>query len=253
MQLAGRSWSHGLLDNDTIKELLARSEIGARDKLLICLAQEPPGPRKPSDIRDFAFSLGLRDAKKWNVSAYLSRAKGLCINTSAGWELTAEGKNRVAEVAGPLLPPVTILVLSALRKQLTTINGDATRAFVEESIKALEARLYRSAIVLSWVGAVSVLYDHVVAAHLPTFNAEQKRRDPKWRDAKNADGLARMGEYDFLQVAAALSIIGKNVKDELETCLKLRNGCGHPNSLEVGEHRTAAHIETLLQNVFAKF
>lgn len=242
-----------MLDNDTIKELLARSDIGARDKLLICLAQEPLGPHRPTDVRDFAFGMGLREAKKWNVSAYLARAKGLCINTNLGWELSTEGKKRMAEVAGPVLPSVTILVLSALRKQLPAISSDATRAFVEESIKALEAKLYRSAIVLSWVGAVAVLYDNVVAAHLTAFNAEAKRRDPKWREAKNADGLARMGEYDFLQLSAALSIIGKNVKDELETCLKLRNGCGHPNSLEVGEHKAAAHIETLLQNVYAKF
>jgi len=47
--------------------------------------------------------------------------------------------------------------------------------------------------------------------------------------------------------------MGKNVKTELEGCLKLRNGCGHPNSLVVGENKVSAHIETLMQNVFAKF
>jgi hypothetical protein len=41
-----------------------------------------------------------------------------------------------------------------------------------------------------------------------------------------------MGEHDFLDVLAALSIIGKNVKDELQKALKLRNGCGHPTALE---------------------
>jgi hypothetical protein len=62
-----------------------------------------------------------------------------------------------------------------------------------------------------------------------------------------------MKEYDFLQVLAAISVIGKSVKDELEVCLKLRNGCGHPNSLLVGEHKASAHIETLIQNVFARY
>ena len=62
-----------------------------------------------------------------------------------------------------------------------------------------------------------------------------------------------MKEYDFLQVLAALSIIGKNVKDELEQCLKLRNSCGHPNSLKIGEHKVASHIEILILNVYSKY
>ena len=45
-------------------------------------------------------------------------------------------------------------------------------------------------------------------------------------------------------------MIGKNVKDELESCLKLRNACGHPNSLKIGEHRVASHIESLILNVY---
>jgi len=39
----------------------------------------------------------------------------------------------------------------------------------------------------------------------------------------------------------------------LKTCLDLRNGCGHPNSLKVSVNKSAAHIETLLQNIFEKF
>ncbi|MNR54217.1 hypothetical protein D3C85_1743630 [compost metagenome] len=62
-----------------------------------------------------------------------------------------------------------------------------------------------------------------------------------------------MKEFDFLQILPAIGVLGKNVKDELEVCLKLRNGCGHPNSLVVGEHKASAHVETLIQNVFAKF
>jgi hypothetical protein len=79
------------------------------------------------------------------------------------------------------------------------------------------------------------------------------RRDTKWRAAKTVDDLSRMKEFDFLQVISSISIIGKNVKDELEVCLRLRNGCGHPNSLVVGEHKASAHIETLMQNVYQKF
>jgi hypothetical protein len=62
-----------------------------------------------------------------------------------------------------------------------------------------------------------------------------------------------MKEHEFLQILNAISAIGKSVKDELEGCLKLRNGCGHPNSLQIGEARVSAHIETLMLNVFSVF
>ena len=51
----------------------------------------------------------------------------------------------------------------------------------------------------------------------------------------------------------AISVLGKSVKTELEGCLKLRNGCGHPNSLRISENRVAAHLEILVLNVFVPF
>lgn len=242
-----------MLDQETIKELLAQPDVAARSKLMVCLAEEPLTPKITKEVRDLAVSLGLRAAKNWNVSAYLSKAKGLVVRSAVGWELTAAGKKHVADIVGPFLPSVTTLVVSGLRKQLPSIQKNTTRSFVEEAIKCLEAKLYRSAIVLSWVGGIGVLYDFVVSSHLASFNAEAVKRDPKWKTATTPDDLARMKEYEFLQILAAISILGKSVKDELEVCLKLRNGCGHPNSLVVGEHKASAHVETLIQNVFSKF
>lgn len=242
-----------MFDEEALKELLARADLSNRDKLLLSLALDPLVPRKVDDIREVAVACGLRAASKWNVSSYLSKAKTLAIRTTSGWELTASGKAHVASVAGHLLPSVSVLVVSGLRKQLPSILNDATRNFVDEAVKCLEAKLYRSAIVTCWVGAIAVLYDAVIASHLSAFNAEAEKRDSKWRLAKTADDFSKMKEFDFLQILPAISVIGKNVKDELEVCLKLRNGCGHPNSLVVGEHKASAHVETLIQNVFAKF
>lgn len=242
-----------MFEREHLKELLARSDFLKKDKILICLAVDPISARKVNEISSIALEAGLREVLKWNVSRYLSQATSLAIRTPQGWELTAAGKTYIASIVGPLLPAVTVLVVSALRKQLPSIMSDDTRKFVEEAVHCLEAQLYRAAIVTSWVGAVAVLYDAVVSSHLSSFNAEAIKRDSKWRVAKGSDDLARMKEFDFLQILPAIGLLGKNVKDELEVCLKLRNGCGHPNSLVVGEHKASAHVETLIQNVFAKF
>ena len=113
--------------------------------------------------------------------------------------------------------------------------------------------MYRASVVLSWVGAVSLLYDYVISNKLKEFNDEALKRDPKWKIANTQEDLSRLKEYEFLQILVSISALGKSVKDELENCLKLRNGCGHPNSLRIGESRVAAHIETLMLNVFAKY
>ncbi|PVV16014.1 MAG: hypothetical protein B6D82_02070 [gamma proteobacterium symbiont of Ctena orbiculata] len=141
----------------------------------------------------------------------------------------------------------------ALRAHLPQITNAETRSFVEEAICCFEGRQFRGAVVLSWVGAVSLLQEYVVANRLSDFNAEAVRRNPKWKSAKTGDDFGLMKEDDFLDVLQAISLLGKNVKQELKKGLVLRNGCGHPNSMRLAEHKVAAHIEDLMLNVFAKF
>src|SRR5438105_2235820 len=106
---------------------------------------------------------------------------------------------------------------------------------------------------MSLLAAVYVLKNEIYQNHLGAFNAEARRGDAKWKDAKTTDDLGLMKEAEFLDRIAALSIIGKNVKEELQKCLKLRNACGHPNSLKIGPNVVANHLEILLLNVFNRF
>ena len=61
-----------------------------------------------------------------------------------------------------------------------------------------------------------------------------------------------MKERDFLDVLEAIGSIGKNVKQTLQNqCLSLRNACGHPTSLKISENNVAAHLDTLVLNVYS--
>jgi hypothetical protein len=242
-----------LLEQASLKDFLHQSELSNTDRLLLCLGIQVGSPKTIAEITNIAKSAGLTKAKNWNISSYLSKSKGLAIRTDSGWELTSEGKKRVAILTGSLTTAPIPQVASTLRSHLSKIINTDTAAFLDEAIRCYEAKLYRAAVVLSWVGALSALYDHVIAHKITEFNSEASRRDATWRTAKKKDDLARMKEHDFLQVLNAISVIGKNVKDELEGCLKFRNGCGHPNSLQIGEARVSAHIETLILNVFSTF
>ncbi|MBS0381748.1 MAG: hypothetical protein JSR56_04875 [Proteobacteria bacterium] len=221
-----------------------------KEQVLLCLAAEPMSPRSVAELRSISVRAGLRASKKWNLSAVLATLGGFALRSGAGWELTDSGKAEVARLTSATFTP---LPTSTLRKLLPKIGSAGVVAFVQEAIESIEAHHYRAAVVLSWAGAVALLYDHVVAHELTTFNAEAVRRDAKWRVAKSSDDLSRMKEYDFLQILESISVTGKNVKVELENCLKLRNGCAHPNSLKIAEHRVNAHLETLVLNVYTMF
>lgn len=239
-----------MLKSDELKVWLHK-DLTKLDKVLLVLATQNE-PIAVAKINELAEAAGFRTMRKWNVSAILSASKGKAIRT-AGWELTDAGKMHLRDLGVSSISPAAMQVAVDLRKHLVDINDQQTRDFVEEAIKCHEAELYRSAIVMSWLGAVDVLQKHVHRHHLAAFNTEASRVNNKWKPAKSQDDIGKMSEGDFLDRIEALSIIGKNVKAQLKTCLDLRNGCGHPNSLKVSVNKSAAHIETLLQNVFEKF
>ncbi|MBY5779739.1 hypothetical protein HFN59_21955 [Rhizobium leguminosarum] len=240
-----------MLSEALLKDWLHR-DLPTLDKLLIAIASFDK-PCSVADLRVRTHAAGLRLPTKMNISAILGRSKGTAIRVPAGWELTGAGRIHLTNLGVSSLSPAAMQVATDIRAHLAKITNESTRLFVEESIKCYEAGLYRSAIVMSWIAAVDVLYRDVAANHLAKFNVEASRVNARWKDAVNEDGLARMGEADFLDRIAAIGIIGKNAKNELVQALNLRNGCGHPNSLKVGPNMVARHIETLLLNVFERF
>lgn len=241
-----------MLNETELKSWLHRSELSQRDKLLLVLAAADR-PCQVREIIDRAKSVGLKITSRWNPSSTLARSKGLAINTPIGWEITEAGKLHLRNLGVTKISPAAAQVAVDLRTHLPKIGDGDTRAFVEDAIKCYELELHRAAAVMSWLAAVHVLYRHVIRTHLAAFNAEAVRVDGKWKAAKTIDDLGRMKEYEFLERIAAISVIGKNVKDELQARLKFRNACGHPNSMKIGPNAVANHIELLMLNVFDVF
>lgn len=242
-----------MLEAKALKQLLHHQDFSRLEKLLFCLAVDADSPKSVKQVRGLATEAGLTAAKKWNVSGILASSKGLAIRTSGGWELSPQGRAQVGALGGSLVVSPATHVAASLRRHLKSISNPDVEAFLTEAIGCYEHDFYRAAVVLSWVGAISLLQEFVVQNHLKQFNAEAKRRNPKWKDVKNRDGLSRIKEYDFLQILEAISVFGKGAKQELEKRLQLRNSCGHPDTLKIGENAVAAHIEVLILNVFAKF
>jgi hypothetical protein len=248
----GQRWRRFLLKANDLKGWLHRSDLTQLDKLLLILGTFNE-PCQVKELKNRAREGGLKITDRWNPSASLGRCKGLAINTPAGWELTEAGRTHIRKLGVTNIAASAAQVRHDLRAELTNIENSDTRAFVEEAIKCFESELFRSAVVMSWLAAISVLYNHVQTYRLDEFNNEASKVDAKWKPAKTTDDLGRMKESDFLDRITAISIIGKNVRQQLGSCLTLRNSCGHPNSLKLGANTVAHHIEILLLNVYKVF
>ena len=243
-----------MLTIEQLKQTVHRPGITKTDTALLCVAAAGGKAAPTASVRKIAIEVGVKGAKTINFSAHLSSAEDKVFAAPTGWELTEVGRKHVAGLAAAVLSasPAAVEAL-ALRSLLPKLKNDDAKVFLTEAIVCAEQSLFRAAVVLSWVGAMALLHDAAIAKHLPAINAEALRRDAKWKAAKIADDLGRMKEATFLEIAEAISMFGKNVKQELEGCLKLRNGCGHPNSLKIGANKVAAHLEILALNVYATF
>ncbi|MCH8824170.1 MAG: hypothetical protein IH984_11765 [Planctomycetes bacterium] len=244
-----------MLTSDQLKQVVHFDNRSQRDCILIILAVDVTVAKDITTIREIGACAGVRKVKSWNISDILAKAVGLAIKTYEGWELTDQGQQYIQSLIHATDLNVVITNASqSLRQHLKLVTKPKSAVFIEEAIVCFEARQYRAAVILSWVGAISILHHEVFNNHLTKFNAEALRRDKKARQVKNIDGFCRTGEHDFLNVIEYIGIIGKNVKQTLQNhCLQLRNACGHPNSLNIAENAVASHIEILTLNVFSRF
>lgn len=247
-----------MLSEKDIIEALYKKRLTRKDTLLLILCVDAKTPKEVVKIKQIGRQAGLTEIQKWNVSATLRQAKGLAIRLPGGWATTSKGREYIQklEILPKDMSPKTIHFAESLRHATKSISSDSTIAFIEEAIKCFEVGFYRSSVVLAWVGAVSLLQDQIINHHLAALNTEAQKRDARWKAARTKDDLSRMKESEFLDIIGnpPISLIGKNVKEELKNnCLQLRNACGHPNTLAIGENRVAAHIEVLIMNVFSKF
>lgn len=240
-----------MLTEAELKRVLARDH-GRLSKVLASLATAGE-PVKVRDIVMTAQRHGFRKMRDWNVSSMLASSRGKAILIDGYWEITEDGLDDVRALVGQPKATTAPEPASDLRAEVANITDDTTRAFAEEALAAYEAKLYRSAVVMSWITAMDVLYQVVIDTKLKEFNAEAKRVSADWKPAKNRDGLSLMKEADFLNRIMAVGVIGKNVKATLAECLTRRNGCGHPNSLKLKDRAVAHHVEALILNVFQRF
>lgn len=243
-----------MLSKEKIIELVNRTGVSRKETILLILSFNQNIPKQTREITSLGKGFGVRSIEKWNISQILIDIKDFAIKLPEGWILSSSGVQYLSDLPSINFKRKAVkIVASDLKNLISSLRNKDTQTFLHEALICFETGCYRACIVLSWVGAIHLLYNHVYVNALKDFNNEGTKRDIKWKLVKTIDDFGRTKEKDFLEMIGSIGIIGKNVKKELEICLDLRNGCGHPNSLILGENRTASHLESLILNVYTKF
>jgi hypothetical protein len=230
------------------------AKLGQKGPTLLFLAHIAQ-PAQTADVREKALSVGFRTVTRWNLSAVLraAAADGHVAQLKGGWKLLGPG---LKTLEGYYQPGAAIVLEArhALNVHVGAISDLNRRRFVEEAMLCLDAKAYRAAAVLAWVGAAYIIQELIVSRHLSAFNgAGQSRFRQKFMPVRSIKDCAKIGEADLLQLCEDASIIDKAEKQELQSRLDLRNRCGHPNSIVFAEHVVASHIETLMLNVYSRY
>lgn len=144
--------------------------------------------------------------------------------------------------------------MAALETHARSLSAHETRSFVLEAVECAKSGCRRAAIIMAWTGAVSVLQDYVFQKHLIAFNADATANGVLKKPATTLSDLRDIAKESlFLDSLFRIAAIDSSQKKALKRCLDLRNDCGHPSQLKLGDATVAGHIEALLLNVFDPF
>jgi hypothetical protein len=251
-----------LTDEQLLLALRKLAKAGQRLPVILVLSQVDR-PALLSAIREKAVAVGFRDIAKWNIAqSLLVAAKDQQVAQLAkGWKILEPGLKAIEEYYKPEAAIIRE-TRHALKSHLDTIQDKQRRMFIEESIKAFDVGAFRAAIVLSWVGAVHILQEHIIAKHKAAFNAAGAARMAKaavkgekynFAAVKSLKDFGVISEAELLQLCQDAGIIHKAEKQALGERLDLRNQSGHPNPMIFAEHVVASHIELLMLNVYSKY
>ena len=167
------------------------------------------------------------------------------------WALTDAGKEEVRSALN--LPAKDIEIendVSAIEKLLAKICEQDVKDYLSESVKCLQVNALRASVVFLWSGAIKKIRDDVFACGALNVTTAINKYDPKAKRIAKADDLVLVKESTLLLASQDLGLFDKNQRTVLESCLDLRNKCGHPGKYKVGPKKVSAFIEDVIGVVF---
>lgn len=119
--------------------------------------------------------------------------------------------------------------------------------YLQEGIKCFKANALRAGVIFLWTAAVWKIQKMCMTESIGYINIELKKIYPKAKDVKVIEDFEYVKDEYLLELACRLKKIDKTTKEELKnTCLDLRNKCGHPGSYKPKFQKIKAFVEDII-------
>lgn len=139
--------------------------------------------------------------------------------------------------------PARIVSLEKSYTDLGALSLDQDELF-RESLRAVEASLFRAAHVLAWAGFIDFLHELLIPGQLPALQAAI----PKW-SLKARDDLREHAEYQVIEAGRTVSLYNKTTMKALHGLLNKRNECAHPSGYFPNFNETLGFIGELFKRI----
>jgi hypothetical protein len=139
--------------------------------------------------------------------------------------------------------PARTVVLEDSYSRLDKLSLAQDELF-RESLRAVEANLYRAAHVLAWAGFVDLLHHHLGS---DGYKAVRTAR-PKWT-VKTADDLREHADHQIIEAGKEAGYYNKTVMKALHGLLNKRNECAHPSGYFPDFNQTLGYLSEVFQRI----
>lgn len=136
-----------------------------------------------------------------------------------------------------------VITLEKSYEALGTLSLDQDELF-RESLRAVEAGLYRAAHVLAWAGFVDFLHHHVIPGHLAALRVARE----KWK-LNVPEDLREWGEFAVIEAGKAAGVYTNSKMKALHGLLNKRNECAHPSEYFPALNEALGYVAELFKRI----
>lgn len=166
---------------------------------------------------------------------------------------TREDMLRVSPLDLIMKPTSSTINTSKLSKKVSQLTNEDEKNYLLEAIQCFDSGALRAGIVITWIATMRNLQNKLLKHHsLHSINTAIAKHVREPKPIRSITDFAYILEGVQLKAACDLGEIEKSEKIVLETCLDLRNNCGHPGQYKPEEFKALAFLEDVLTIIFNK-
>jgi len=149
-------------------------------------------------------------------------------------------------------PKIDEFDLLDIEQLVLKISDEEQKDYLKEAVSCLRSGALRAGVIFIWTAGIRLIQQKILDNYkLSEINKELKTIYPKAKDIKTIDDFAFVKDDFTIQLSNRLGLYDKNQKNELiNSCLGLRNKCGHPSKYNPLPNKVKAYIEDMISMVF---